>query len=203
VDAERQRLLRDMHDGVGGMLTHLLLQARDGRLTTENIEQGLQSAVDDLRNMASAIDANHEPIDEALAVFHERMASRLSHSGIAFDWNCQLSMPAPSMDARRLLNLYRLLQEGISNALRHAGASRLELWVESCGDDSILVMLSDNGTGFDPENTRHAVPGEGHGLANMRRRAEQLGGHLRIESTPGQGCRLILSIPIIENNRAS
>jgi DNA-binding NarL/FixJ family response regulator/signal transduction histidine kinase len=61
IDAERQRLLRDMHDGVGGVLTHLLLDVRENRLTGPEIELGLQSAVDDLRNMASAIDAGNEP----------------------------------------------------------------------------------------------------------------------------------------------
>lgn len=195
IDAERQRLLRDMHDGVGGVLTHLLLDVRERRLDHADIEQGLQQAVDDLRNMASAIDAGNQPIDEALAMFHERMAIRLSRSGITFGWRCQLPSPAPSLDARRLLSLYRLLQEGIANALRHAGASRIELAVEAAGRDAVLVMLSDDGTGFEPTSASGS-PGEGRGLANMRRRAEQMDGSLRIESAPGAGTRLIVSAPV-------
>ena len=195
IDAERQRLLRDMHDGVGGVLTHLLLDVRERRLDPADIEQGLQQAVDDLRNMASAIDAGNQPIDEALAMFHERMAIRLSRSGIAFGWRCQLPSPAPSLDARRLLSLYRLLQEGIANALRHAGASRIELAVEATGGDAVLVMLSDDGAGFEPASASSS-PGEGRGLVNMRRRAEQMDGSLRIESAPGAGTRLIISAPV-------
>lgn len=194
IDAERQRLLRDMHDGVGGVLTHLLLDIRQNRLTSREIEQGLQSAVDDLRNMASAIDAGNEPIDEALAMFRERMAGRLSRSGVTLDYRCTLPTPAPSLDVRRLLSLYRLLQEGIANSLRHASATRIELAAKQADDGAILVTLSDDGMGFEPRNASGAA-GEGRGLANMRRRADQMGGRIEIESAPGRGTQLILTIP--------
>jgi signal transduction histidine kinase len=194
IDAERQRLLRDMHDGVGGVLTHLLLDVRENRLTSREIEQGLQFAVDDLRNMASAIDAGNEPIDEALAMFRERMAGRLARSGITLDYRCMLPVPAPSLDVRRLLSLYRLLQEGIANSVRHASATRIELAVKPGDDGAILVLLSDDGIGFEPEGASGAA-GEGRGLANMRRRAVQMGGRIGIESAPGRGTQLILAIP--------
>ena len=195
IDAERQRLLRDMHDGVGGVLTHLLLNVRGKRLSQGEIEQELQSAVDDLRNMASAIDAGNEPIDEALAMFRERTAGRLTRSGIAFDYRCALPIPAPSLDVRRLLSLYRLLQEGIANSVRHARPTRIELTVEAIGDNAIRVTLADDGVGFVPDGAAGS-PGEGRGLSNMRRRAEQMGGEIRIRSAPGQGTRLVLTLPV-------
>lgn len=195
VDAERQRLLRDMHDGVGGVLTHLLLDVRGNRLSAGEIEQGLQAAVDDLRNMASAIDAGNEPIDEALAMFRERLAGRLARAGIAFDYRCDLATPVPSLDARRLLSLYRLLQEGVANSLRHAAPSRIELVAEAAGGGDIRIRLSDDGAGFEPDGAAGS-PGEGRGLVNMRRRAGQMGGDLAIESHPGAGARLVLTIPI-------
>jgi len=194
VDAERQRLLRDMHDGVGGMLTHLLLDVRGARLSPQEIEHGLQAAVDDLRNMASAIDTGNEPIDEALAMFRERMAGRLARAGIAFDYRCILPTPAPSLDARRLLSLYRLLQEGVANSLRHAAPSRIDLVAEPAGDGAIRIRLEDDGAGFAPDGAAGS-PGEGRGLANMRRRATQMDGHLGIESAPGKGTKLVLTIP--------
>ena len=194
IDAERQRLLRDMHDGVGGVLTHLLLDVRENRLTAPEIELGLQSAVDDLRNMASAIDTGNEPIDEALAMFRERMSGRLARSGIALDYRCTLPIPAPSLDVRRLLSLYRLLQEGIANAVRHASATRIELAVAPSDNGAVLITLSDDGTGFEPDGASGAA-GEGRGLANMRRRAVQMNGRLDIESAAGRGTHLILAIP--------
>ncbi|PZO90071.1 MAG: hypothetical protein DI623_08135, partial [Sphingomonas sanxanigenens] len=195
IDAERQRLLRDMHDGVGGILTHLLLDTREERLTHAEIGEALQSAVDDLRNLAGAIDAADEPIDEALAMFRERISVRLARSDVVFDWSCKLSAPAPRLDAPRLLSLYRLLQEGVANTLRHGHATRITLMAERLEGDRLLVALSDNGVGFDPANARGA-PGEGRGLANMRRRAMQMGGDLRVESAPGQGVRIALLVPI-------
>ncbi|MCL2713111.1 MAG: ATP-binding protein [Alphaproteobacteria bacterium] len=195
VHEERQRLLRDMHDGAGGLLTHLLLDLRQNRLTPAQIELGLQSAVDDLRNIASAIDADDEPIDEALAAFKERIAARLSRSTIAFTYDCALPAPAPSIDVRRLLSLYRLLQEGVTNVVRHAEASAIDLKVESKGDGVIAITLSDNGKGFDPGRAGSS-PGEGRGLANMRRRAEQIGGTLQIDSTPQGGTGLVLTLTV-------
>ncbi|MDR0779164.1 MAG: hypothetical protein LBF16_00495 [Pseudomonadales bacterium] len=195
VNAERQRLLRDMHDGLGGVLTHLLLDAREGRLSAAGMEQGLQAALDDLRNMMGAIEAGYAPIDEALAAFHERVAGRLSGSGIVFDWRCELPLPAPSLDIRRLLSLYRLLQEGIANILRHAHASRIELRADALDRNTLMVKLMDNGVGFEPAKASNA-PGEGRGLTNMRRRAAQLGAQLRIDSSPQTGTQLLLSVPI-------
>ncbi|MCW6528678.1 ATP-binding protein [Sphingomonas sp. MMSM20] len=197
IDAERQRLLRDMHDGVGGVLTHLLLDLRGSRLTQGEIEQGLQSAVDDLRNMASAIDAGNEPIDEALAMFCERVEGRIARSGIAFDYRCTLPIPAPSLDVRRLLSLYRLLQEGIANSVRHARASRIALTIEAAEGKAIRITLADDGIGFDPGRAVGS-PGEGRGLTNIRRRAEQMRGRIAIDSAPGEGARLILTIPVAE-----
>jgi signal transduction histidine kinase len=195
IDAERQRLLRDMHDGVGGVLTHLLLDARSRRLADSDLEQGLQSAVDDMRNMASAMDAGNEPIDEALAMFGERMTGRLARSGITFDYRCTLPIPAPSLDVRRLLSLYRLLQEGVANTLRHAQAKRIDLTAAPAPPDAIRVTLADDGQGFSPALAAGA-PGEGRGLTNIRRRTQQLGGRLEIVSAPGEGTRLILIIPV-------
>jgi signal transduction histidine kinase len=196
IDAERQRFLRDMHDGVGGMLTHLMLGLRERALSHGEIEQELQLALDDLRNIASVIDASPGPIDEALTIFHERMAIRLSRCDIAFEWRCRLPIPAPDLDASRLLNLYRLLQEGIANVLRHADASRIELTAEMTGGGThIVITLADDGMGFDPSRAK-GVRGEGYGLMNMRRRAGQMGGRLRIVSAPEQGARLVLTIPV-------
>ena len=131
----------------------------------------------------------------ALAMFRERVGVRLARSGITLDWRCQLAAPAPRLDAARLLSLYRLLQEGIANTLRHGHATRIALMAEPADGDRLLVTLSDNGIGFDPANARGS-PGEGRGLANMHRRAMQLGGDLRIESAPGEGVRLALLVPI-------
>lgn len=194
IDAERQRLLRDMHDGVGGVITHLLLDVRGNRLSAGEIEEGLQAALDDLRNMASAIDGDNEPIDEALAMFKERITARLARSGVTFDYRNALPIPAPSLDVQRLLSLYRILQEGVANALRHAAATRIGLVAEPDGAGAIRIVLSDNGAGFDPRRV-NSSPGEGRGLANMHRRATQIGGGMRIESAKGDGTRLILTLP--------
>ena len=114
----------------------------------------------------------------------------------SLDYRCMLPIPAPSLDVRRLLSLYRLLQEGIANAVRHASATRIELAVTLGDDGVILVILSDDGMGFEPTSAIGAA-GEGRGLANMRRRADQMGGRIEIESAPGRGTQLTLAIPTV------
>lgn len=201
IDAERQRLVRDMHDGIGATLTHLLLDLRGGRIGPAELETGLRAALDDLRNIAGAIDGSDGPVDLALAAFCERMAPRLERAGIAFDYRCTLPDQAPVLDARRLLSLHRLLQEAVGNALRHAAAGRVTLTLAAAADDALLVTVEDDGRGFDPARAEGA-PGEGRGLGNIRRRAEQLGGRLSIDSMPGHGTRIALHVPLRDDRRS-
>ncbi|MCP5762340.1 hypothetical protein NL346_27505, partial [Klebsiella pneumoniae] len=87
------------------------LDVRGGRIGGEELAGGLRAALDDLRNIAGAIDGSDGPVDLALAAFCERMAPRLERAGIAFDYRCALPVSVPVLDAPRLLSLHRLLQE--------------------------------------------------------------------------------------------
>lgn len=100
---------------------------------------------------------------------------------------------------RRLLSLYRLLQEGIANSVRHARATRIALTVEAAEGRATRITLSDDGVGFDLGRAAGS-PGEGRGLTNIRRRAEQMRGRIAIDTAPDEGTRLILTVPVAERN---
>ena len=92
------------------------------------------------------------------------------------------------------LYLYRLIQEGLNNLLKHARASTVMLEIKRQGDQ-LRVQLEDNGIGFDPA-TRVRTRSGGLGLAGMEERVKLLGGTLQIQSVPGQGTRLHITIPV-------
>jgi signal transduction histidine kinase len=85
--------------------------------------------------------------------------------------------------------LYRAAQEGLTNARRHAGADRVAITVTLRPAGARLAIV-DNGSGFDP-----APPVHGHGLAGMRERLELIGGSLQVDSAPGRGTSLTLTVP--------
>jgi signal transduction histidine kinase len=90
-----------------------------------------------------------------------------------------------------------VIQESLAKVQAHSDAERVEVSLEA-GQSLLEVGVQDNGRGFDPETVVHDDTGRGVGLVSMRERAELLGGKLSIESGPGLGCRVLLSIPLEE-----
>jgi signal transduction histidine kinase len=86
--------------------------------------------------------------------------------------------------------LYRLAQEALNNVLKHAHASRVQVRLDVAGNPALLEVC-DDGAGFEPS----LRDGAGFGVRGMRERAERLGGTLRIESAPGDGTRVLVSVP--------
>lgn len=98
---------------------------------------------------------------------------------------------AGALPPDKALEILQIAREAISNSLRHGGATQLNVRLHRSGDE-VGLLLQDNGTGFDPA----ARAGAGHGLGNMAARAAHLGATLRIDSQPGDGTRVVLTIPV-------
>ena len=188
---ERERLVSDLHDGLGLHLLTALKMARDPASGRDALAEVLADCMDDLR---LAIDSMSN-IDERdpvllLASLRFRLAPRLQAAGVQLDWQVEGDVaPQPWMDAPKALHLLRVVQEALANAVRHAGATRVLLKVEARGA-GVAVGVSDDGRGFDA-----AAPQGGHGLASMRRRAALLGATLDVGPGPqgGTEVRLVLA----------
>jgi signal transduction histidine kinase len=89
---------------------------------------------------------------------------------------------------------YRILQEALTNVAKHAGATSCEVSLER-RDDRLVVVVDDNGRGFDPAAADRSSTPHGLGLIGIRERAAQLQGTLRLESTPTKGTRLTVELP--------
>lgn len=185
---ERQRIVRDMHDGIGGQLLGLMMQVRGGDLEKKQIEEGLQSSIADLRLIVDSMDTAEAGLMETLRSFEHRVRAQIEAAGMTFHCDHGLDEATAGPGPRPTLQILRILQEAVSNAIRHSGASEIALasWEEP--DGAIGISIGDNGRGLPSE-----IKG-GRGLASMRNRAETLGGVLEIASG-ASGTRLKLSLP--------
>ncbi len=190
VAEERQRFVRDMHDGVGGHLLSLLMRVRAEDADSKDVAEELEKGLTDLRLMADSLDHVGADLDVALAAFHRRAAQQLASAGLEFEWSKPQELSGFAMDARAVLSLYRIIQEALSNCIRHAGASRFGVAFDLAeGGTRLDVVIEDDGVGF-------SAVEEGRGLANIRKRAEKLGGTVEFGAgANGTGCRLTLSVP--------
>ncbi len=202
---ERGRLSREIHDtlaqGFASVVTHLeaadaVLDADPGR-AREHLQAAEVVARDSLDEARGLVWALRPPtlVDGGLPAAVERAVSAASTAdGPAVDVTI-------SGDARPLhpdveVTLLRAAQEGLANARRHAGGARISLTL-TYFDDEVALDVIDDGRGFDPAAVAGPGIAGGHGLAGMRERAELLGGRLEIESAPGEGTALALSLPAL------
>jgi signal transduction histidine kinase len=192
-DDERRRLGHDLHDGVCQQLTGAFLrcQALEKRIQRgESVGSGdfgalaslLADSLEEARNVALGLC----PLDSdpgALAHALRELASRVQSSasvGCEFQASGHVEIPDP--DAAQ--HLYRIAQEAVNNAVRHAQASRIRVELRDCGD-SFVLSIEDDGIGLP-----RPVPSRGMGLRTMANRARLIDGELTIEPAPGGGVRV-------------
>ncbi len=191
---ERQRLARDMHDGIGGQLISLIARVRARHIGIDQVERELVGGLAELRLVVDSLDATGESLAQQLAIFRSRVRPQVEAAGMTLVWRQDEDLEVTTDDPRWVLNVYRLLQEAISNAVSHAGGDRLEIVVERAGERGFRVEVADNGKGIDKGRE-----GGGRGLSNMAFRARQLGGELEIGAgEDGRGTRIGLTIPLPE-----
>jgi len=184
---ERQRIVRDMHDGVGGNLLGLQMQLRHGQPTLRRVEEQVSASLADLRLMVDALDAPEAALSEALMAFERRLREQLQGAGIDLHFDVALDAHDPVLGTRVSLHLLRLLQEAVSNAYRHAHPRQLHIAARSDAGQ-VQLRVSDDGVGI-----AQGAP-LGRGLSSMRARAAEIGARLEILPTrPGTEVRVTLA----------
>lgn len=188
---ERQRIVRDMHDGIGGQLLGLMMQVRGGGTEPKVIEEGLQSSIADLRLIVDSMDTADEGLAQTLRSFEHRVRAQVEAAGIEFAVEHGLSEDQPGPGPRPTLQVLRIIQEAVTNAMRHSGAKQIKLASQLGEDGLIQISVYDNGRGM-PEEIKG-----GRGLASMRSRAEAVGGTLTFDSgVKGTGVHLTFPAPL-------
>ncbi|WP_184722952.1 ATP-binding protein [Caulobacter sp.] len=192
---ERQRLMQDMHDGLGSTLVTALRAFENDRATNLDAVDILRGCIDDLKLTIDSMEPVETDLLLLLATLRFRLQPRLEAAGVKLVWSVGEAPPLEWLDQRHALHILRILQEAFANILKHAGAREVAVAVRVEGDQ-VVVRVQDDGRGFDP-----ARSSGGRGLANQRRRAEAIGGVIRWEPS-GQGSILALILPVQKPQRA-
>ncbi|MFR0357098.1 sensor histidine kinase [Streptomyces sediminimaris] len=204
---ERRRLAAEIHDtlaqGLTGIIAQLQVvvntpdrdQAREhtGR-AMELARHSLGEARRSVHNLAP-VALEHDGLPEALkktvAEWGERTGVRagLTITGTAEELHDEVSA-----------TLLRIVQEALSNAARHARATRVGVTLSFLGEE-VILDIRDDGTGFDPRAVPARTSAGGFGLDGMRARAERIAGSLTVESEPGQGTALSARVPLVRHDQ--
>lgn len=184
VSAERERLMREMHDGVGGQLAGTLALVESGRATSASIAASLRESLDDVRLLCDSLDLGEGELGVFLGAIRARLERRVREHGVRFVWQVADLPRVELAGSDSSLEILRILQEALTNVLRHAGAAsvivRGRARRASDGREGVELAICDDGAGFDA-----AAAPAGRGLSNMRKRAEGLGGSLEIAREGG------------------
>jgi signal transduction histidine kinase len=198
-EEEKSELARNLHDELGGLLTAAKMDLSwvQSRVTDPDLQERLAQ-------LGSVLD---EAMDLKRRVVEDLRPSLLDHFGLPtalrayVDSVCakaglrtDLTLPEDRAEMTKdtAIALFRIVQEGVTNIIRHAGARAVTLRLAAEGD-AYLITLSDDGSGFDASDPEFS---SSHGITGMRQRVRALGGRFDMESTPGTGTTLRVSIPL-------
>jgi len=191
---ERQRIMRDIHDGVGAQLVGLLsLIRKGGRTNRAQLQEHANAALDELRMAVDSMQPVNGDLATVLATLRYRLQPRLVAMGIEVDWQVEELPTMADLTPQMVLQIQRILLEAFTNVLRHAQASRVRVSARQEGQPAqhLLLEIKDNGVGMSDR-----APAGGHGLANMRARAQAIGATLELSSSPGEGTRVQIALPV-------
>ncbi|WP_322489967.1 ATP-binding protein [Chloroflexus sp.] len=199
-EEERKRIARELHDSTGQALTSLLIGLRS--LAERHHSPDINRQINDLRGIVGQVLKDLHGLARQLrpsvlddlglaAALQRYIAECRARSGLIID----LTLPGLAdsrLDPVLETALYRIVQEALTNVIRHANATTASVVIER-QSDQVRAIIEDDGCGFDPNR----VSGDGHlGLQGIRERAALLNGRLIIESTPGHGTTLYIELPL-------
>ena len=187
---DRLRLTHDLHDGLGGELVHMIASVEQGgssALSRPQVLSMLKLIRNDLRQ---SIDSNNSAQvrvpatpQEWLAPLRRRFNDLFEALGIGCDWQFPQSWRTPP-NALQYLALTRLIEEALTNVIKHSQARQVRLTLTQPEADALLLQIEDNGVGFDVQAVD--ASGLGIGMRSMAVRVARVGGLLGIESAPGR-----------------
>ena len=194
-ELERTQLSRELHDNVNQVLTTIKLYTElsiDGNAESKSLLQKalvyLNSCIDEIRSISKRLSTpTLGKINFSDSVKELVNALNLTDK---INIHLEFSNVYEKLDQVTHLGIYRIIQEHLTNILRHAQAKNVEIKIKG-SEVELQLLIVDDGKGFDVHSKRSGI-----GISNMFSRAESLNSKLKIKSSPGNGCRLLLTVPI-------
>ena len=187
---ERQRIMRDMHDGIGSQLLTTMAIVERGSASRADTVALLQECLDDMCLATDSLTPAEPDLMPALESFRIRMRARFGDAGISLHWQEHDIPESLALDTHAGLQVLRILQEALANVLKHARASNVTVDLNFAAH-RLLIRVSDDGIGSAKVGTTG-----GRGLLNMQTRAARIGAHLTIDHQ-ATGTSLALAIPCV------
>jgi signal transduction histidine kinase len=186
-EKERKRIAADLHDDLGAKLLTIVHTSDSERISTLARE-----ALEEMRLSVRGLTGKAVRLADALGDWRAEVIGRLGQAGIDGEWDAPEDLPQ-RLSARAYVQTTRILREATSNVIKHSGATRCTVTAQ-IADGDLQIVVTDNGDGISAE-----VEGRldrGHGLASMKGRAKQLQGQCLVESSPGYGTVIRLTVPL-------
>ena len=201
LQVERMRIARDIHDDLGSRLTELLLLGEVSRREPAEAAQrlgqidqicerarGLSHALDEV---VWAVNSRRDTLQDFVNYVCKHAQFFLKSTPIRCRLDVEAEIPPVTFDLPVRRNLFLAVKEALNNAAKHSAAGELHLRIRR-HELKLSVVVEDNGKGFDTA----APEGDRNGLANMFQRMGEIGGQCRVDSAPGQGCRIEFTVPL-------
>ena len=197
--SQQKRLLRDMHDGLGGIAANISLLANLGLQETEmaakdgvleKIETLAAEGNAEIRSLMNAMENREFIWTDWLLEIRKFGQAACAGRSMEFTSSIEGAPPEDHLSLMAGISMFRMLKEAVTNAVKHSGASRLDMRL-GFSPHGFEAVVQDNGNGFDAEKVR-----PGRGLTSIRKRAEELGGEMNCSGVGGTRCRFWIPVPI-------
>ncbi|HMN74781.1 MAG TPA: ATP-binding protein [Burkholderiaceae bacterium] len=187
-EKERKRIASDLHDDLGAKLLTIVHTSESERISTLARE-----ALEEMRLSVRGMTGRAMRVADALADWRAETVSRLGQANIEAEWTGPTDDSEQLMSARAFVQTTRILREAVNNIIKHSGASHCKVSCMISADDVNLVV-QDNGRGIPLELDGRLD--RGHGMSSMKHRAKQMRGQCLVESGPGYGTVIRLTLPL-------
>ena len=199
VQAERDRIARDIHDDLGSKLTQLLLSGEVAQIESVPAASApLSKMCDGARNILATIDevvwivnSQHDNLDDFVIYLCKYSQSFLDAAGIRCRFDVPSELPAKALNQFTRRSLFLAIKEALNNAAKHSEATEVTVRIGLNGS-RLAVVVADNGRGFHSARASE----ERNGLSNMKLRMAEIRGGCQVVSGPGEGCQISFEVPV-------
>ena len=194
-ERERKRIAADLHDDLGAKLLTIVHTSDDQRISTLARE-----ALEEMRLSVRGLTGKAVRLIDALGDWRAEVVSRLGQAGMEGEWTSPTDDVPQMLSARAYVQTTRILREAVSNIIKHSGASQCKVRC-TIAEGDFQFVIQDNGKGIPLELDGRLD--RGHGMSSMKHRAKQLQGQCLVESGPGYGTVIRLTLPLEPHSSSS
>ena len=189
---ERERITRDMHDGIGGYLASALALAERHGLA--ELEQNLRDASEEMRTIIDVADSEND-LTHAIGSMREKIERRLTTANIKLQWSVRNVKELTGNNNNLIINVVRIIQECLNNVIKHSNATVVDISLFHFSDELITLKICDNGECHQLNRL------SGKGISNIRNRANMINAHLNLNKN-GElgGLSVVLLLPVMQQD---